>query len=135
MAWFCLRKNDKTSTLLPTIYIHTCILVLIPQRVKKKRTMREFQGKVGRSWVNNWVTPNSSTIQLSLSQSMIVLSKSKTITTLAIATTTDRFIILWERKDTKSFCYNLAKHLHHRGGWYMNILQVVDKYILLKCPT
>ena len=55
---------------------------------KEKRerliTIREFQGMVGRSWLNNSVAPNSSTTQLSLSQSIIVLSKSK-ITTMPVA--------------------------------------------------
>jgi len=50
--------------------------------VNKKHTMTEFQGIVGRSWLNKSVKPNSSTNQLSLSQSMMVLSKSKIITIL-----------------------------------------------------
>lgn len=44
--------------------------------------MTEFQGMVGRSWLNKSVAPNSSTTQLSLSISIIVLSKSK-ITTIS----------------------------------------------------
>ena len=48
-------------------------------------TMTEFQGMVGRSWLNKSVKPNSSTTQLSLSQSMIVLSKSKITTIPAIS--------------------------------------------------
>jgi len=47
-----------------------------------KHTITEFQGIVGRSWLNKSVKPNSSINQLSLSQSMMVLSKSKTITIL-----------------------------------------------------
>ena len=43
-------------------------------------TMREFHGMVGRSWLKRSVKPNSSTTQLSLSHSMMVLSKSKTTT-------------------------------------------------------
>lgn len=47
--------------------------------------MREFQGMVGSSSLNKSVAPSSSTTQLSLSQSMIVLSKSKTTTIPAIS--------------------------------------------------
>lgn len=51
---------------------------------KEEQTMREFQGMVERSWLNKSVKFNSSTTQLSLSQSIIVLSKSKTTTKPAI---------------------------------------------------
>lgn len=44
--------------------------------------MTEFHGMVGRSWLKRSVKPNSSTSQLSLSKSIMVLSKSKTTTTV-----------------------------------------------------
>lgn len=47
-------------------------------------TMSEFHGMVGRSSSNSSVKPSSSITQLSLSQSIIVLSKSNTTTTPAI---------------------------------------------------
>lgn len=40
--------------------------------------MKEFYGMVGRTWSKRSVMPSSSAIQLSHSQSMIVLLKSKT---------------------------------------------------------
>ena len=46
----------------------------------KKLTMSLFQGMVGRSSLNISVKPNSSMTQLSLSHSIMVLSKSKTST-------------------------------------------------------
>lgn len=135
MAWFCLRKNDKTSTLLPTIYIHTCILILISQMVKKKKN-HERVPRQGREELSE-----------QLGDTQLIYDPIITITVYDSLVKVENnhhpchcyhhwpLIILWEKKDTRSFCYNLAKRLHHRGGWYMNILQVVDKYILQKCPT
>lgn len=50
----------------------------------EEQTMRRFQGKEGRSWANKSWRSSFSTTQLSLSQSIMVLSKSKTTNTLSI---------------------------------------------------
>ena len=80
-----------------------------------EQTMREFQGIVGRSCSNNSVKPSSSTTQLSLSTSMIVLSKSNTMTMLFL------LAIVWEswkRISWKTLMYDCCG-MFRRWVWFI----------------
>jgi len=90
----------------------------------QEQTMRRFQGKEGRSWANKSWTSSFSTTQLSLSQSIMVLSKSKTTTTFAIALPPmpsiciDRELcskVAFYRAGAPRYCRQLSKHYKDRA--------------------
>lgn len=64
---------------------------------KLAQTMSEFQGRVERSSLKSSVKPISVTTHLSLSPSIIVRSKSKTIVIPAIRITRDSFPVIGKR--------------------------------------
>jgi hypothetical protein len=70
-------------------------------RKNQNLTMRLFHGIVGNSSLNKSVKPNSSTTQLSLSHSTMVLSKSKT-TTIVLAIMVSKKNVKDKQKRTNS---------------------------------
>lgn len=82
------QKKNQQGQVLTMVKKYDCSKLKAKERGKAV-TMRAFQGKVGRSWLNKWVRPIVSTTHLSLSSSIRVLSKSNTITILGPAIFTD----------------------------------------------